>query len=107
MIKKTVIASLAFGLILFFGTSSFTPPPETDCGCPPGWISRLITDSNNPNLVKDRNGDSIMCYKNLGEQGDGTPKGNNLGAGGSRNWKDNNQPCDDDDNIVEKPKKKK
>lgn len=93
MFKKSTIFSLVVGLLVFIGVTAFSPP-EKDCGCPPGWTEHLFKNANNPNLVQDRNGDRIMCYKNLPEKA----KGNNLGNYNKtgRNWKDNNQPCDEE-----------
>ena len=96
MLKKTAIASLALALMIFIGVSSFGPPdpnPESNRCCPPGWeIWEFLETSTNPNLIKDLNGDYVMCYKDLPGK---KANGNNLGRVDARNWKDNNQPCDD------------
>ena len=94
--KKSVklLSGLALAAaFIFVGFSSFTTPePVVDCGCPPGWtLHEFGPRSNNPNLIKDLNGDRFMCYKDLKGK---KANGNNLGNAPARNWKDNNKPCD-------------
>jgi len=99
--KKAVklLSGLAIVLALtFVGFSSFaTPEPVSEnCCCPEGWS--YLLPSHVENIKKwDRNGDNVLCHKDLKSTGkeNGKGDGNNLGTyDDPRNWKDNNNPCD-------------
>ena len=90
MLKKTAIASVAFGLMVFIGVTAFTPPASEQAGsCPPGWVLKCDTGGVTNNKSKDINEDNCLCRKDLPGK---KANGNNKGPVDARNWKDNNQP---------------
>lgn len=94
MKKKSIfgIATLAFAIFLSITAFKADKPSDDNRCCPPGWTIKCNTSGVTNNINKDKNDDGCLCRKDIpGENANG----NNQGPVDARNWKDNNQPCDD------------